>query len=166
MTKLLQEIYKSHQRRSENLSKLIQNLELDLDVAYENLKEFQTVYDEINAINEKWKEIRSRPGASKRKTPEQLDDELRIKEMKQTHPRNEYKKAITAVKKLEEKLQSSKSSYSIYDMDDLDSFDFEKESTDDEDEFPRIPTLSQTGRLLAIFVLMLAGMLFLRRRFS
>jgi hypothetical protein len=38
--------------------------------------------------------------------------------------------------------------------------------TDDEDEFPRIPTLSQSGRLLAIFVLMLAGMLILRRRFS
>jgi len=37
---------------------------------------------------------------------------------------------------------------------------------DDGDEFPRIPTLSQSGRLLAIFILMLAGMLFLRRRFS
>ena len=37
---------------------------------------------------------------------------------------------------------------------------------DDEDEFQGIPTLSQSGRLLAIFVLMLAGMLFLRRRFS
>jgi len=34
------------------------------------------------------------------------------------------------------------------------------------EEYPRIPTLSQSGRLLAIFVLMLAGMLFLRRRFS
>ncbi len=33
-------------------------------------------------------------------------------------------------------------------------------------EFARIPTLSQTGRLLAIFVLMLAGMLILRRRIS
>jgi len=38
--------------------------------------------------------------------------------------------------------------------------------TDDEDEFQGIPTLSQSGRLLAIFVLMLAGMLILRRRFS
>ena len=37
---------------------------------------------------------------------------------------------------------------------------------DDEDEFPRIPTLSQSGRLLAIFVLMLAGMLILRKRIS
>jgi hypothetical protein len=34
------------------------------------------------------------------------------------------------------------------------------------DEFRGIPTLSQSGRLLAIFVLMLAGMLILRRRFS
>jgi len=39
-------------------------------------------------------------------------------------------------------------------------------ATDDEDEYRGIPTLSQSGRLLAIFVLMLAGMLFLRRRFS
>ena len=38
--------------------------------------------------------------------------------------------------------------------------------TDDEDKFRGIPTLSQSGRLLAIFVLMLAGMLILRRRFS
>ena len=37
---------------------------------------------------------------------------------------------------------------------------------DDDETLPRIPTLSQTGRLLAIFVLMLAGMLFLRKRFS
>ena len=37
---------------------------------------------------------------------------------------------------------------------------------DDEDEFQGIPTLSHSGRLLTIFVLMLAGMLFLRRRFS
>jgi hypothetical protein len=38
--------------------------------------------------------------------------------------------------------------------------------TDYEDEFPRIPTLNQTGRLLAIFVLMLAGIVILRRRIS
>jgi hypothetical protein len=36
----------------------------------------------------------------------------------------------------------------------------------DDAEFSRIPTLSQSGRLLAIFVLMLAGMLILRRRSS
>jgi len=38
--------------------------------------------------------------------------------------------------------------------------------TDDEDGFRGIPTLNQSGRLLAIFVLMLAGMLILRRRSS
>jgi hypothetical protein len=37
---------------------------------------------------------------------------------------------------------------------------------EDEDEFQGIPTLNQSGRLLAIFVLMLAGILTLRRRFS
>ena len=38
--------------------------------------------------------------------------------------------------------------------------------TGDDAAFPRIPTLSQAGRLLAIFVLMLAGMLVLRSRIS
>ena len=38
--------------------------------------------------------------------------------------------------------------------------------TGDEDEFQGIPTLSQSGRLLAIFILMFAGMLVLRRRIS
>ena len=38
--------------------------------------------------------------------------------------------------------------------------------TDNKEGFQGIPTLSQSGRLLAIFVLMLAGMLILRRRFS
>ena len=41
-----------------------------------------------------------------------------------------------------------------------------KDDPGTDDEFPRIPTLSQSGRLLAIFVLMLAGMLVLRRRIS
>jgi len=36
----------------------------------------------------------------------------------------------------------------------------------DDEALPRIPTLNQTGRLLAIFFLMLAGMLILRRRIS
>lgn len=38
--------------------------------------------------------------------------------------------------------------------------------TDDNEGFQGIPTLNQTGRLLAIFVLMLAGILILRRRIS
>lgn len=37
---------------------------------------------------------------------------------------------------------------------------------DNDPETPRIPTLSQSGRLFAIFVLMFAGMLVLRRRIS
>ena len=47
--------------------------------------------------------------------------------------------------------------------------DEEEEAIDEglsDDGLPRIPTLTMAGRLTAILVLMLAGMLILRRRYS